>query len=250
MIEKLQEAVTLRKKKKEEQRKERAKNPDWKGEKTSHSRVYDVISEQNYQQVANKAAKTEGKVQYLVDGVEWSKEKAMEIPRQSIEKIVLTEYRYRKFDTNGKFLHATPWQLDIKIQRKLSSALNAKAKDVYLVITENSDEEELRQAKKALWKLGFQIQYLNKRFEDGKLAEISVEVKDESGHYGIINGYSFLENPGSKVFLYRLGDSNEENTFGFGHGKDLDKRKEIPEKARRALKGINSGYMIGAWSTK
>ena len=95
------------------------KDPNWKGKLTKSGRIYfnEEITPTEILKIKEKIKAKGFPTTYYLDGIA-SDESTLDIPANELEKIEFHELRYRKFDTNGKFTHATPWNFEVKVKRK------------------------------------------------------------------------------------------------------------------------------------
>ena len=100
------------------QRQENLKNPKWKGEKMSSARFYGpVITSEDISQIKDLIQRKGYPTTYYLDGIKHDAS-ILDMPINEIESIVKSDFHFKIFDKNGKFLKVTPWNYEVKIERK------------------------------------------------------------------------------------------------------------------------------------
>ncbi len=100
-------------------RKRRLADPNWKGEKARYYTLYDQVDDAVVNKIKSEIEQSKGEVRYFVEGIEWDAAEALGIPSADIQQIAVGHEQYKKFDEDGNLRDTTPWNLEIKIQRKL-----------------------------------------------------------------------------------------------------------------------------------
>ena len=238
-------------------RRQRAQDPDWKGEKSNWTFSIADINDAKLSLVQKSIKKADGIVRYFVDGIEWEAEEALNLDHSIMDQISVYHEQYKKKDENGEILSKGPLNVDIKILRKPGVTATDKVQNIYVVISSKTKEKELTNMQKDLKKNGLELTFDQLEFNnDGKVTKISVSVIDHIGIKGVNSHtysitHSFKKKPQSKVYIYRVGGENIdkiEDAFGVGKFDDPNVIKNIPENVRSAFRGINHGYLIGNWS--
>ena len=217
------------------------------------SHVYDQVTPDVLQAIMQKVESPSANVQYYVDGVKWTGEAVSEkINPEQLEQVAVKEVQQVTLDASALETNIGPVQYYVFFTRKLNVATTAKSakKNIYLVITEKVTRKDLENARNKLGEMGMQLTFTNLHFNDGLLTSIHLKVKDRSGFTGQVS-HDFNEEPGGKVYVYRLTDPTVPNGFGVGYGRDFEhdeKFDQLPEQVKSALKGINHGYVVGRWS--
>lgn len=120
---------------------------------------------------------------------------------------------------------------------------NVDPRNIYVVITQKTTYEELKQLKNALAKEGLYITYTNiDYFDNGLIQRIQIEAHDEGSFTGNVSASFSFSSTDGKVYMYRVGGK-----FGMGHGNDLKEKGKLPREIKKALNNME-GYIIGSFN--
>lgn len=201
----------------------------------------------DWEEVRTKVENATGLVKCWVDGIPWEIDEFLDLEALDIKSATVKYYRNVQVDKDGNPLTETPWNLNIKVNRRISESSPRNSQNFYLVISESTDEKELRDVQRDFAKNGIKIHFTDKNFSDGKLTEIALDVRKGNTFNGNLR-HTFEDNPGSKVYFYLLGKiPSKGKQFGIGSTTDFDEIEKLPPIVRSALNGIDHGYLIGNW---
>ena len=201
------------------------KDPNWPGKLTKAGRFYGPeISQKDIEGIKIRVKEKGYPTTYFLDGLE-ADETILNTPIREIENIRFNEWRYRKFDSNGKFIKAMPWNYEVRLKRKgkLSSPTKNEEKandleEIYIILTEEASIEEIKAIQEKLLKFGINLTFDKLEYNNQKrIEEVSAtfEVDGNTGtgswnkdgigyHYMIF--HSDWKN-GSSSVSYEIGKS-------------------------------------------
>jgi len=195
---------------------ENIKNPNWKGKLTKSGRIYygEEITDNEILKIKEKIKDKGFPTTYYLDGIK-SDKSALDVPPNELERIEFYEFRYRKFDKNGKFTHTTPWNFEVKVKRKgkqlplKKETIIDTPEEIYIILTEEASLEEIKEVQNELLELGAKLSLINIQYNEAKTKIEYITVLFEiDGNSGTVswqkgNTYKFLvlgRKPGNTFF--------------------------------------------------
>ena len=201
------------------------KDPNWKGKLTKSGRIYsgEEINKTEIDIIKAKIQKKGFPTNYILDGLE-SNKAVLNIPILEIEKIEFHEMRYRKFDKNGKFTHATPWNFEVKVKRRGKIPFIPKEKDfkgideVYIILTEEANLEEIKEVQEELLELGMKLSIIDISYNESKTKIKKISVLFEAGK----NTCTVSWNKSEETYKFLIVGRNRKTTStSCGQGDNL-----------------------------